>query len=480
MASLFTALSTTANSMDVLEQAIGVVQNNVTNATTPGYVTQTLQLASRPFDPSGNLWGGVEATGTQSARNVYAEQSVWSANQQSSYSSQLSASLNQLQQIFDVTGSSGIPGSLSTLYSAFSAWSTSPGDATAQQAVITAAQGVSSAFQQTFNQAQQISSDTNQQLTASVAQLNQDSAQVATINQEIRTSPGSDAGLQAQLYNTLQDMSGLAPITVNMQSDGTATVLLNGQSPLVEGASQFAVSLSYATSPTATNPGASPDAQILDSNGQDITALVNQGTIGGELDFRNTVIPAILGDGTQQGSLNQLAQGIADRVNTLLSNGQVTSGTTTASGVPLFTYNAAVPTGIASSLSVSSTITGSQLAPISPGPPAVANGVAVELANMANPTNTADMINGFSYSQFYGNVATSVGEQASSASDTDTTNTALLNQAENLRSQVSGVDLNAEATKILQFQESYQASAQMISTINTMTQGLLQVMEQIT
>ncbi len=226
MASLFTALGTASDSLDVLQQAIGVVQNNVTNATTPGYVTQTLQLASRSFDPSSNLWGGVESTGTQSARDVYAEQSVWSANQQSGYSSQQSASLNELQQIFDVTGQSGIPSALSTLYSAFSAWSTSPSNATAQQGVITAAQGLSTAFSQTASQAQQIESDTDGQLTSSVTQLNQDTAQVATINGEIRNGDGDDAGLQAQLYNTLQDISGLANVTVNFESDGTATVLL--------------------------------------------------------------------------------------------------------------------------------------------------------------------------------------------------------------------------------------------------------------
>jgi len=477
MASLFTALGTATNSLDVLEQAIGVVQNNVTNATTPGYVTQSLNISSQRFDPAGNLWGGVTSSGVQSSRDVYAEQSVWSANQQSGYSSQLSASLNQLQRIFNVSGQSGIPGALSTLYSAFSAWSTSPSSATAQQSVITAAQGLSAAFSQTFNQAQQISSDTEKQLTSSVNKLNQDTAQIATINQEIRTSPGSDAGLQAQLYNTLQDLSGLAPISVNMESDGTATVLLGGQSPLVQGATQNPISLGYTQSANPVNAGASPSAQLLSSDGQDITSLVTQGSIGASLEFRNTTMPALLGDGQQQGSLNQLVQSVADRVNALLTGGQISAGPPAVSGVPLFNYNAAVPTGIAGSLTVAPNITGSQLAAISPGPPSVANGVASELASMANPSNTSNMISGFSYSQFYGNIATDIGQQASTSSNNDTANTSLLNQAESLRAQVSGVSLNEQAAKLLQFQESYQASAQMITAINTMTQSLLTVMQ---
>ena len=479
MGSLFSALGTAGNSLDVLEKAIGVVQNNVTNANTPGYATQTLNLSAMPFNPTTNLWGGVQGSGVQSSRDVYAEHSVWSANSQSGFSSEQSASLNQLQQVFDVSGQSGVPGALSTLYSAFSAWSANPTGATAQQAVITAAQGLSSAFSQTFNQVQQIGTDTDRQLSSSVSQLNQYTTQIASLNNAIRTSPGNDAGLQAQLYNTIEQISSLAPVTVNMESDGTATVLLAGQVPLVQGVSQYNLKLNYVQSPTATNPGASPSVQILTSGGQDVTSLVSQGSIGGALAFRNTTIPSILGDGQQQGSLNQLAQTVADRVNTLLTNGQVSAGPPAVSGVPLFTYNAAVPTGVASSLAASSTITGSQLAAIDPGPPSVANGVATQIAGLVNPSSAADMLNGFSYTQFYGNMATAVGQQQSTASTNDSVNTSLLNQAQSLRSQVSGVSLNDQATKLLQFQETYQASAQMITTINTMMQSLLTVMQQV-
>jgi flagellar hook-associated protein 1 FlgK len=479
MASLFATLGTAAGSLDVIEQAIGVIQNNVTNATTPGYVTQTLQLAARSFDPSQNLWGGVEATGTQSARDVYAEQSVWSANQQSGFSSQQSASLNQLQQIFDVTGQSGIPSALSTLYSAFSAWSANPADSTARQSVLTAAQGLSSAFSQTFSQVQQISSDTDSQLSSSVSQLNQDTAQIATLNGQIRNGGGQDAGLQAQLYNNLEQLSNLAPIQVHIESDGTATVLLNGQSPLVQGTTQNKITLNYTQPAAATNSGASPDARLVSADGQDVTALVNQGTIGAGLTFRNTTIPSVIGDGQQQGSLNELAQGFADRVNTLLTSGQSSSGPPAVAGVPLFTYTASAPTGIASSLAVAPNLQASQLAAISPGPPAVANGVASQLAGLVNPTSPSDMLNGLSYTQFYGNVASDVGQQASTAATNATSNTSLLNQAESLRAQVSGVSLNEQASKLLQFQQSYQASVQLISTINTITQDLLQAMQQI-
>ena len=186
-------------------------------------------------------------------------------------------------------------------------------------------------------------------------------------------------------------------------------------------------------------------------------------------------MPALLGSGSQQGSLNQLAQGVADTVNNLLTNGQISAGPPAVPGVPLFTYSAAAPTGIASSLAVSSTITGSQLAAINPGA-GVANGNATALANLATKPDTN--LNNLSFSQFYGAVAADVGQQASTASRNASATSAALNQAQSLRAQVSGVSLNQQATQLLQFQESYQASAQLFTTINTITQSLLSVMQQ--
>ncbi|HST78338.1 MAG TPA: hypothetical protein VLN58_07600, partial [Verrucomicrobiae bacterium] len=235
MSSLFAALGTASSSLDVLQRAMGVVQNNVTNASTPGYVTQSLILNARPFDPSGNLWGGVQAGGTQSARDVFAEQSVWQANQQAGAASELASSLSSLQQQFDVSGKTGVPGALSGLYSAFSAWSTSPTDTTARQQVITAAQGVAQAFNQTASSIGQIQSQTDQQISSTVTQVNQLTKQIATMNAAIRSGSKNDGGLNAQLYNTLEQLSNLVPVNVHNESDGTVTVLLGGQLPLVIG-----------------------------------------------------------------------------------------------------------------------------------------------------------------------------------------------------------------------------------------------------
>lgn len=479
LSSLFASLSTASNALDVMSQAIGVVQNNVSNASTDGYVTQTLNMSASPFDASGNLWGGVQVSGVSSSRNQYAEQAVWSANEQAGQSSAQASSLNSLQQYFDVSGTSGIPAALSSLYSAFSSWSSNPTDSTSRQQVITAATSFAQTVQQTATNVAQLRSQTDTQLSSTVTSINSLTSQIANINSEIQHGSGKDGGLQAQLYSSLEQLSNLAPISVTTASDGTATVLLGGQSPLVLGSQSHPLTVSAATDSNPVYAGATPDMKITSDSGQDVTALANQGQLGGLLSFRNQTIPSVIGDTQQQGSLNQLAQQVADRVNTILSSGDVSSGPPAVSGQNLFSYSTTSPTSVASSLALDSSATASNLAAIAPGPPVVANGVASQLAGLSNSQNSADQINGMTYTAFYSSIASAIGQSQSTAASNEQTQSQLLTQAQNMRAQVSGVSLNDQAALLMEYQKSYQAAAQVISTVNTTVQSLLSMMAQI-
>lgn len=477
MGSLSSALQSAGNALNVFEQAMGVVQNNVANASTAGYVSQTLNLSASAFQPGANLYGGVQAGGVQSARNQFAEQAVWNQNEALGTATQQSSSLNALQSIFSISGTSGIPSALSNLYAAFSAWSTSPASATTQQQVLSAAGQMTQAFNSAANSVGQLESQTDSQLKSTVAQINQISSQIAQINVQRRAGNGSDAGLDASLYNNLEQLSNLTSINVQTASDGTVSVLMGGQTPLVIGETQNPISLSFSPTPGGTNPSAPPDAHILSSSGQDVTSVVSQGSLSGLLEFRNTTLPSVIGNGTQQGSLNQLAQSVADRVNTLLTNGQSSAGPPAVAGLPLFSYAAASPTSVAGTLSLTG-ITGSQLAAISPGPPMVANGTADQLAQLATPQTAADMVNGQSYTDYYSSVASDIGSRAASASTAATAQGQLLTQAQNMRSQVSGVSLNDQAAKLLQFQQAYEASAHVVSVISQIMQTFMTTMQQ--
>jgi flagellar hook-associated protein 1 FlgK len=469
MGGLFSSLNSSVEALRSIQSALAVTQNNVSNANTPGYARQTALLESQPFNLSAGLTGGVQFGGTQSTQNEYLNQAVRTQLSAQGYFTGESNPLASIQSLFDVSGQSGLTGALNSLFQSFSAWSATP-NTTSAQAVLNQAQAVAQSFQSAAVSLSQVTNNVNQQISSSVNQINTLTAAIQQANIAIQNNTTPDAGVGANLHASLESLSQIADITVSYAPNGTATVLLGGQTPLVIGAQQYTIQANFSPTGAPAIPNATPDARILDSNGQDITSHISQGSLGGLLNVRNTVLPSLQGDGQQQGALNQLAQQVADRVNSILTSAQTAGG---AAGSPLFTYNAASPAGIAQTLALDPNITASTLAPVNPGPPVVSNGVALQLAGLGNSTNPADQVSGQTILQFLSSMATQAGRRASAAQTGSNLHAQLLAQSRSLQTQVSGVSLDAEAAQVLQLQQGYQAASKMVSVINTLSDALL-------
>jgi len=145
-------------------------------------------------------------------------------------------------------------------------------------------------------------------------------------------------------------------------------------------------------------------------------------------------------------------------------------------GVPIFTYDAANATNTAASLAVDPSVTPDQLASITPGPPELSNGVPLALSALASPVQSADKINGLSYSQFYGQLAGRVGTALNDATGNKDVQLSLLSQAKDLRQQYQGVSLDEEATILMQFQAAYQASSKFITVLDQLTQSTIDIL----
>jgi flagellar hook-associated protein 1 FlgK len=189
-----------------------------------------------------------------------------------------------------------------------------------------------------------------------------------------------------------------------------------------------------------------------------------------------------MGDGTQAGSLNTMAQQFADTVNGILTTGNISDAsvdgaTPAVPGVPLFTYDTTNATNEAASLAVSSTITPSQLAAISPGPPEVSNGIPLALAQLENPQSAADQIDGQSYTAAFGDMATQAGNLLNDATEDQQVAQSALTQAQNLRQQQSGVNLDQQAATLVEYQRSYEANAEMLTVLNQLMQDTINILE---
>ena len=473
MSSITASLSSAGNTLSVLEQALGVIQNNVDNASTPGYASQQLNLEAMPIDVAGGLAGGLMANGLNNSRDQYAEEAVQSQTQTLGLYTAQAQDTSTIQSLFDVTGTGGVSAALNGLFQSFSAWSSAPDATTARQGVLAAANSVAQSFQGLANSLTNTAGQIDGQISSTVGQINTIATQIQQYNVQRLKTGQSDPGADAQLYSALQNLSQLTNFSTVTQRDGTVTVLLAGGTPLVVGDQQNALSSNVAvdSQPAPVYAQSLPTAHILDAQGNDITSQITSGQLGGLLDTRNRVLGGILGNSQQQGTLNQLAQGLADTVNQILQSGTVSAAPGAAKGSALFTYDSTNPATAASTLAVNPAITPDQLAPVDSS--GNANGNANALAALENATGSTGTIGGLSYLQYFGKIAAGAGQENQTAVNNEQMQQQIAAQAKTLRDQVSGVSLDKEATALLQFQQAYQATAQVLTVLNNLGQNLM-------
>ena len=197
MPNLLASLSSSGNALDVFQQALNVIQNNVNNSSTPGYATQTLNLAAQPLVVTGGLTGGVAAQGLQDSRDNYAEEQVQLQTQTlGKYTAQVQAT-GTIQSLFDVSGTGGVPAALNNLISAFSAWSVTPNDPTARQTVLSSAASLASSVNGLANSL----ASTSQQLDGQISPLSPRSTpsppRFSSITRRLLQQAQPDPGTQA-------------------------------------------------------------------------------------------------------------------------------------------------------------------------------------------------------------------------------------------------------------------------------------------
>jgi flagellar hook-associated protein 1 FlgK len=449
---LLTTLLNSSKALDVYSQEFATIQNNIANQNTPGYADQNVTLIADSFNPSEALYGGISTGPLASTRSQYLEQAVRAQTTMLGTAEQQVSDLTPLQTMFDLSSTTGISGSLDSFFNGFSALSVSPNDAVARQNVLTQAQTLATSFNQAATGLNAASGNVEQETGSSVSTINQIAADLVIINKNSGNPSGTiDAGLDAQRNADLEKLSEVANFTVVPTTGNQINVYLGGQTPLVIGQQGFTVAADFS----------GPQTVIRDSQGNDVTSQITGGQLGAQIQENNVTLPGYIG------SLNTLAQTFADSVNTALSQGVDQQGNVPTTN--LFTYNTSADA--AYTLAVTPGFTGSQIAAASSSSPG-GNGNALAVAGLA----TAADDNGFTFTQAFGSLGQTVGTDVSNATTNQTEQQNLVTQAQAQRAAVSGVSLNAEAAKLLEFQQSYEAVAKVVTTLNTISNALMAMM----
>ncbi len=452
--SLLATLSSASNALQVFTAALGADQTNVSNASTPGFAA--IRAAITPIGQSLAGTASPDVVEFQSAASPHADALVQSASSQSSYSQTTADRLGPVNQLFDITGTSGILAALQRFGTAFSAVTVSPNDATLRSAALASAGNVATAFRSVANSLDAQKQDVDTGIQTTISTINQLSEKIRQFNVAARGEPQIDPGTDAGRRSALEQLSALTDITVRNNADGTVSVVTGGQQPLVAGDQAYTLS---------ADPSAAPGQQVKSSGGGSSPAAYS-GQLSALLDIRNGTLRTLSGGGGASGLVNDLAKGFAARVNTLLGSGVTADGT---QGVPVFTYDTTNDSNVARTLAIDPAVTGDQLALGTAGPPPQSNGTAVALAALPSSRQPADQITGSSPVDLFSSIAAGVGQQLSDAGTQAATDATALTSAQTSRQQVSGVSLDQEAVAITAYQRAYEASAKLVSILDQLT-----------
>ena len=427
-------MSVALQSLLAQQGAMEVTANNIANANTPGYSREVPILEESPPILSGNTMVGTGVTlkSVQSVRdNILDLRIDQETSQQSSLNSYVD-SMNQVQALFNETQGTGLQTDLSNFFNSFQSLATDPTSSSLRQSVIIAGQDLASAFSQTSNNLATIQQGLDQSVVQTVQQVNQLTAQVANLNQQIQkvSNSGDNPGsLEDQRDEALTNLSNLIDTAVIYSNDGTVSVTTTNGTLLVSGNQSDALTTQI-NSATGMND--------VYAQGTDITSSIAGGQLQGLISARDDSIPST------QSSLDNLAASLISAVNKQQNAGYDLNG---APGADFFTPF--TPTAPGSNAGAAATMTVAltnpdQIAASSDGTQGD-NGNATALADLQN----APIVSGQTAGDYYSNLIDQVGNDVSNATSEQEAVGLVLQQLTNQQQSISGVSLDEEATNLI-------------------------------
>ncbi|HTU40736.1 MAG TPA: flagellar hook-associated protein FlgK [Candidatus Aquilonibacter sp.] len=453
MSSLNASLATALSGLMAEQGAMETTTNNIANVNTPGYSRQVPVLVTTDPVELGNLtFGtGVNLQSVESIRDPLLETQIQQQTQAENQYSTLASALQQTQLNFTTT-TSDIGTEITNFFNSINQLSTDPSDLSVRQGVLTAADNLATSFNTTANNLTQQQQSLDLSVVQTVGQINQLTSQIAQLNGQISTlqNSGETAGsFVDQRQQAIDQLSSLVDVSV-IPTNNTLTLTTSSGAPLVSGEQNY---------PLTTQANAAGLHDIY-SQGNDITSQITSGQLGGTIEARDQQIPAL------ENQLDTLAAGLANAVNGVQTAGFDLNG---KAGTDLFNPPPAGTTGAAAGLSVA--ITDPSLIAASSDGTAGSNGNAEAMYALSNQT----IIDGQNPTDYYSGIVSNVGNATANASAEQSASSSILQQLNDQLSSVSGVSLDEEAANMVQYQDAYQASAQVITTINDMMYAAIQM-----
>ena len=321
----FSTMNTAISGLMASQRALDITGQNVVNANTPGYSRQRVQVSSVAGAPASNfhtgssqaVLGGVKIDTIERVRDVFLENTRVAAGASLEAIKAQTTALEGAEQLLSEPGDGGLQSVIDDFYNSWHDLAQKPTDPGAGAVVIQRGKTVAAQLAFVSNGLEERWETARDELSSTVAQLNQAAADLAKVNERIRQ--GNVVGRPVNelidqrdtLVRTIGELAGGKPSVTT--DDGMVSVSVNGLN-LVTGNRAERFELTGAT----TLATATIDPPTVTFGNSQVS--VASGKAAGLLAALRTDLPNV------SAQLDGLAVALRDAVNTVHSAGFTVGG----------------------------------------------------------------------------------------------------------------------------------------------------------
>lgn len=472
-------------SLGTISQEIGILSRNISNASTPGYSARAAQTSTGSD-------GAAQVDSITRATNPALFKSQLQATSGGAQSSVIDDGLAQIAQLLNVdgNGASSSPSSfIGKLSSALQLYDASPANTTVAAGVVTAAKDLAGSLNNATALVQGVRQNADQKIATSVTNINSILSKFEEVNNQIVAGTGKNqdvTDLLDQRDSLLTQLSSEIGITTVVRPNNDMMIFTDSGVTLFETTPR---SVTFQPNP-ALSAGVAGNAVYVDGvqiTGQSgFATTIHSGNLAGLTQLRDNIAPAY------QSQLDEIARGL---VSAFSESDQTGGGAPTLPG--LFTYpgatgvpGASVIPGLAGQIQVNANVDPNQ-----GGDP-----TRLRDGGISDPTNPAYNYNSSGGSLYTGRIeqliaslsspqsfdpsaglganvsltgfaTLSDGWLAAQKQQADSANTyqqAMLSQSSTALSNAVGVNLDSQMAKMLDLENSYQATAKLLASVNSL------------
>ncbi|MBM7856055.1 flagellar hook-associated protein 1 FlgK [Desulfohalotomaculum tongense] len=464
MPGTFFGIETARRGMNVHQNALDITGHNLANASTPGYsrqeavITAADPYANPTLDSSvtpGQFGTGAEVTMIRRVRDEYLDNSVRNAATAHYYWEDQISVLQRAEACFAEPASAGIGQRIVDFFKSWMDLNNTPQDPGTKASVV------------------QVGEELASLMSAAYKQLDDVEKSVAAVNSAV-TPPQVTGGKLADQVNQVNDLLG----QINNLNTAIVKIYAAGQQPndLLDKRDRLLEELSgYGpVEVTFETANGKPTGEITELKflGMDITSLNNKlelavdNSSGGEemvLEYGSETVNLTDScyDSSRGGSLlgleraRQQLMGFKEKLNDIATS--MRDKIAAVSSPPFFVGD--LQSDDFGDFGVNSALVDS--------PELIDGTKAKDIANLRDE-DIDPVTKPFTFEEYYSRLVTEVGGSVKAAGGIADSQLAISQQITALRDSVSGVAIDEELTRMIQFQYGFQASARMINTLDGM------------